>query len=98
MSSFFDENILEKIKKHETGVNVVENFLTKNECDELLDYFRNLKNKSVGKSQSVEREESTKIFFDFEQSERLLNFQNAFQYSCNNYLNNLNFFPYFYQL
>ena len=73
MSSFFDENILEKIKKHETGVNVVENFLTKNECDELLDYFRNLKNKSVGKSQSVEREESTKIFFDFEQSERLLN-------------------------
>ena len=73
MSSFFDENILEKIKKPETGVNVVENFLTKNECDELLDYFRNLKNKSVGKSQSVEREESTKIFFDFEQSERLLN-------------------------
>ena len=73
MSSFFDKNILEKIKEHETGVNIIENFLTQNECDELLDYFRNLKNKSVGKSQSVEREESTKIFFDFEQSNRLLN-------------------------
>ena len=73
MSSFFDKNILEKIKEHETGVNNIENFLTQNESDELLDYFRNLKNKSVGKSQSVEREESTKIFFDFEQSKRLLN-------------------------
>ena len=73
MSSFFDKNILEKIKEHETGVNVIENFLTKNECNELLVYFRNLKNKSVGKSQSVEREESTKIFFDFNQSDKLLN-------------------------
>ena len=79
MSSFFDENILEKIKKHETGVNVVENFLTKNECNELLDYFRNLKNKSVGKSQSVEREESTKIFFDFEQSDKLLNLKKSIE-------------------
>ena len=50
MSSFFDKNILEKIKEHETGVNIIENFLTQNECDELLDYFRNLKNKSVGNS------------------------------------------------
>ena len=40
-----NEDILEKIKEHETGVNVIENFLTKNECNELLVYFRNLKNK-----------------------------------------------------
>ena len=32
---------------------------------------KNLKNKSVGKSKSVDREESTKIFFDLNQSELL---------------------------
>jgi hypothetical protein len=73
MSSFFDPDILKQIKQYETGVNVIENFVSQNECAELLDYFRNLKNKSVGKSQSVEREESTKIFFNFEQSKKLLN-------------------------
>ena len=67
MSSFFDPDILKQIKQYETGVNVIENFVSQDECAELLDYFRNLKNKSVGKSQSVEREESTKIFFNFEQ-------------------------------
>ena len=73
MSSFFDPDILKQIKQYETGVNVIENFVSQDECAELLDYFRNLKNKSVGKSQSVEREESTKIFFNFEQSKKLLN-------------------------
>jgi hypothetical protein len=73
MDSFFEPDVLKKIKDNESGVNIVDNFLSKDECNELLDYFRNLKNKSVGKSQSVEREESTKIFFDFEQSEKLLN-------------------------
>jgi hypothetical protein len=73
MESFFEPDVLKKIKDNESGVNIVDNFLSKDECNELLDYFRNLKNKSVGKSQSVEREESTKIFFDFEQSEKLLN-------------------------
>ena len=73
MDSFFEPDVLKKIKDNESGVNIVDNFLSKDECNEFLDYFRNLKNKSVGKSQSVEREESTKIFFDFEQSEKLLN-------------------------
>ena len=73
MESFFEPDVLKKIKDNESGVNIVDNFLSKDECNEFLDYFRNLKNKSVGKSQSVEREESTKIFFDFEQSEKLLN-------------------------
>jgi len=73
MESFFEPDVLKKIKDNESGVNIVDNFLSKDECNELLDYFRNLKNKSVGKSQSVEREESTKIFFDCEQSEKLLN-------------------------
>ena len=73
MESFFEPDVLKKIKDNESGVNIVDNFLSKDECNEFLDYFRNLKNKSVGKSQSVEREESTKIFFDFQQSENLLN-------------------------
>tara|TARA_Y100000389_G_scaffold204648_1_gene258575 strand:+ start:1754 stop:2662 length:909 start_codon:yes stop_codon:yes gene_type:complete len=71
MSSFFEPEVLKEIKKCETGVNEIENFLDISECSEILDYFRNLKNKSIGKSQSVEREESTKIFFDFDQSDKL---------------------------
>ena len=58
-------NTLNKIQNSETGVNQIENFISSEECKELLEYFRNLKNKSIGKNQSVEREESTKIFFDF---------------------------------
>ena len=72
MSGFFDPDILKQIKEHETGVNVVENFISQNECSELLDYFRNLKNKSVGKSQSVEERGKHKNFFNFEQSNKLL--------------------------
>jgi len=71
MNNFFKPDVLKEIKKYETGVNEVENFFSKNECDEILDYLRNLKNKSVGKSKSIEREESTKIFFDFNQTDIL---------------------------
>ena len=62
---------MKKIKNFETGVNIVEKFISKNDTDEILDYLRNLKNKSVGKSKAVEREESTKIFFDFNQTQKL---------------------------
>ena len=86
MSGFFDPDILKQIKEHETGVNVVENFISQNECSELLDYFRNLKNKSVGKSQSVEREESTKIFFNFEQSNKLLDLRKKLRNKLVNFL------------
>ena len=61
MSGFFDPDILKQIKGMKQAL-MYKNFISQNECSELLDYFRNLKNKSVGKSQSVEREESTKIF------------------------------------
>ena len=71
MSSFFPENILKEIKKTESDVFEKKNFLSNIEARELLQYIRNLKNKSVGKSKSVDREESTKIFIDFNQSEFL---------------------------
>ncbi|RPH05137.1 MAG: hypothetical protein CBC53_005465 [Alphaproteobacteria bacterium TMED93] len=73
MENFFKIDVLNKIKNLETGVNCVEKFISKNEAEEILDYLRNLKNKSVGKSKAVEREESTKIFFDFNQTQKLKN-------------------------
>ena len=69
MSNFFLEKIFKEIKKTESEVVMKKKFLSENECKKLLEYFKNLKNKSVGKSKSVDREESTKIFFDFHQSE-----------------------------
>ena len=71
MSVLFSPPILEKIKSHETGINCIENFISTSDAEEILDHLRNLKNKSVGKSKSVDREESTKIFFEFHQTEKL---------------------------
>ena len=71
MSNFFSEKVLKEIKKLESEIVNKKKFLSENECKEFLEYFRNLKNKSVGKSKSVDREESTKIFFDLNQSELL---------------------------
>ena len=73
MENFFTTDVLNKIQNLETGVNCVEKFISKNESEEILDYLRNLKNKSVGNSKAVEREESTKIFFDFNQTQKLKN-------------------------
>ena len=71
MSNFFSEKVLKEIKKLESETVNKKKILSENECKEFLEYFRNLKNKSVGKSKSVDREESTKIFFDLNQSELL---------------------------
>lgn len=79
MREFFDENILKKIKDLEFGVSEFKNFLSNRECEEVLNYLRNLSNKSSGKSQLVEREESTKIFFNFEQSIILKNIKKKIQ-------------------
>lgn len=79
MREFFDENILKKIKDLESGVSEFKNFLSNRECEEVLNYLRNLSNKSSGKSQLVEREESTKIFFNFEQSIILKNIKKKIQ-------------------
>ena len=71
MTEFFEKKTLEKIKDNETGIHEIRNFISKDDCTEILEYFRNLKNKSLGKSQSIDREESTKIFFDFSYDEKL---------------------------
>jgi len=71
MNIFFSKATLDKIKKTESDVTKKKNFLSTDEIKILLNYLRNLKNKSVGKSMSVDREESTKIFFDFDQSDFL---------------------------
>ena len=71
MNNFFSEKVLEEIKKLESEPTKKEKILSKNECVELVEYLRNLKNKSIGKSKSVDREESTKIFFNFDQSDSL---------------------------
>ena len=71
MSNFFSEKVLKEIKKLESEIVKKKKILSENECKEFLEYFKNLKNKSVGKSKSVDREESTKIFFDLNQSELL---------------------------
>jgi len=71
MNNFFSDDILKKIKKHETGAKCIDNFISKDDVEEILNDLRNTKNKSVGKSKLVEREESTKIFFEFNQTEKL---------------------------
>ena len=46
MSNFFSEKIFKEIKKTESEVVMKKKFLSENECKKLLEYFRNLKNKS----------------------------------------------------
>ena len=65
MKNIFKKNILKEIKKYESPPVIKENFLSKNECKYFLNLFRNMHEKSIGKSKFVNREESTKIFFDF---------------------------------
>ena len=71
MTEFFKSEILEKIKQNESETTQINDFLSVDECKFFLDYFRNLKNKSIGKSQYIEREESTKIFFDLNQTNEI---------------------------
>ena len=71
MDNFFSEKVFKVIRKLESEIIIKKKILSENECKELLEYFKNIKNKSVGKSKSIDREESTKIFFDFNQSELL---------------------------
>ena len=76
MTNFFSSTIINKIKENESEVFKKKNFLDSAEIKTLLEYLRNLKNKSVGESKLVDREESTKIFFDFNQSEFLQKLKN----------------------
>jgi len=71
MTNFFSDKTFKEIQKTESDVLKKKKFLLDSEVNELLEYLRSLKNKSAGKSKSVDREESTKIFFEFNQSDFL---------------------------
>ena len=71
MHNFFENSVLKKIKENESGIKEVNNFLSEDECNNLVEYFNNLKKKSIGKSQYIEREESTKVFFKLDQSNEI---------------------------
>ena len=73
MSFFFKKNVLKQIQENESEIKEINNFLSSDECNDFIEYFNNLKEKSIGKSQYIEREESTKIFFNFDQSKELNN-------------------------
>ena len=73
MSNFFHKNTLKKIIEHESPPTIKENFLSKDECKYFLNLFRKMRIKSVGKSKFVNREESTKIFFDFNMNKKTKN-------------------------
>jgi hypothetical protein len=73
MSTFFEKNVLKQIQENESEIKEINNFLSSDECNDFVEYFNNLKEKSIGKSQYIEREESTKIFFNFSQSKELKN-------------------------
>ena len=60
---FREKKVFEEIKKVDQGIVKQKDFISEDECKELLEYLRNLKNKSVGKSGFIEREEKSMIFF-----------------------------------
>jgi|TARA_B110000037_G_C17024639_1_gene466836 hypothetical protein len=67
---FFNKKIHEKIIENESPTVVKENFLSKKECKYFLNLFRKMPHKSIGKNKFVDREESTKIFFDFNMNKK----------------------------
>ena len=63
MKSFFSENVLKEILKSENDPQNINNFINKEDCNELLELRKSIKNKMV------DREESTKVAFNFEQAD-----------------------------
>ena len=70
MPKFFNKKTLKEIIKHESPPTVKENFISHDECKYFLNLFRKMPVKSVGKNKFMNREESTKIFFDFNMNKK----------------------------
>jgi hypothetical protein len=79
MKLLFKKNVLQKIKDNEAPPIVKNNFLSQKECKYFLNLFRNMKIKSIGKNKFVNREESTKIFFDFNKNKATKIFKEKLQ-------------------
>tara|TARA_B100000767_G_C19689307_1_gene503242 strand:- start:249 stop:1157 length:909 start_codon:yes stop_codon:yes gene_type:complete len=78
-TTFFNKDILKKIIKNESPPCVKENFLSKEECKYFLNLFQKMSNKSIGENRFVNREESTKIFFDFNMNKKTKNLKKKIQ-------------------
>jgi len=79
MNLLFKKDVLQKIKNNEAPPIVKNNFLSLKECKYFLNLFRNMKIKSIGKNKFVNREESTKIFFDFNKNKATKIFKEKLQ-------------------
>lgn len=73
MSNFFTKEVLDNIKKNESNPKKLSNFLSKDFCEDLLNF-----RKSVSKKM-VDREESTKVPFIFEDSSLTKKLKNDIQ-------------------
>ena len=62
MNNFFSEKVFKVIRKLESEIKIKKNFLSENECKELLEYLRNIKNKSVGKVNLLIEKKALKFF------------------------------------
>ena len=76
MSSFFNTEVLNKIKNNESSPKKLSKFITFEHCKELIDYRKSISNRLV------DREESTKIPFVFEDSSLTKNLKNKIQDIC----------------
>ena len=63
MKSFFSEKVLKEILKSENDPQNINNFIDQDDCNELLEFRKSIKSKMV------DREESTKVAFNFKQSD-----------------------------
>ena len=73
MSEFFNKETLEIIKKNESKPKKIKNFVTKEFCNELMDYRKSISKKMV------DREESTKVPFEFETNSLTKELKNEMQ-------------------
>ena len=73
MSEFFNKETLEIIKKNESKPQKIKNFVTKEFCNELMDYRKSISKKMV------DREESTKVPYEFENNYLFLTYVHSNQ-------------------
>lgn len=79
MQNFFKPNILKKIKENETNPKKIKDFLNPHEVSEILEFKNNKSQKKV------DREESTKIPFDWNDSSILLNLKKKIEEKTGNF-------------
>jgi len=79
MQNFFKPDILKKIKENETNPKKIKDFLNPNDVSEILEFKNN------ASQRMVDREESTKIPFDWKDSSILLNLKKKIEEETGNF-------------